>query len=282
LIALGLEVFSTVAEMREQAPKGGALVPTMGALHDGHLTLIRRAAETGKPAIVSIFVNPTQFGAGEDYSRYPRNFERDCELARSAGATAIFHPTPEEIYPREGSRIIVPEVTKHFEGALRPGHFEGVATVVCKLFQIVQPSTALFGLKDLQQCAVIDRMVSDLNIPVALRFEPTEREPDGLAMSSRNAYLSGSERKIAPIIFGELKRSKERILAGEPPQTVLESARNSFSGAGFRVEYYELIDRITFSSTELVNENSALITAVRLGTTRLIDNVLIFDGQNMP
>jgi pantoate--beta-alanine ligase len=265
--------------MRDKGPKASALVPTMGALHEGHLSLIRKAAQTGKPVVVSIFVNPTQFGPNEDYSRYPRSFDQDCELSEKAGAHAIFHPSAEEMYAQQQtSRIIVPQVTQHFEGALRPGHFDGVATVVCKLFQIVRPDAAFFGLKDLQQCAVISRMVQDLNVPVDLSFEPTVRESDGLAKSSRNVYLSESDRKTAPLLYHHLTQSRKAIAAGKSPNIVLKAAQNSLTEAGFLVDYYELIDRRTFAPSHEITTNSAIIVAAKLGNTRLIDNVLLFEG----
>ncbi len=268
--------------MRRAGLEGPALVPTMGALHEGHLSLIRAAHRTGNPVVVSIFVNPTQFGPSEDYVRYPKNLDRDVALATTAGADFIFHPDVAEIYPRPSTTITVPEATELYEGRVRPHHFQGVATVVCKLFQIVRPRLAFFGLKDLQQCAVIRRMVEDLDIDVELRFEPIVREPDGLAMSSRNVYLSPSDRLKAPLIHERLIEGKSRLLAGESMETVLEQARDSLGHAGFIVDYYDLIDTTTFKPTRQLDVNSALIVAAKLGNTRLIDNLLLFDGSNMP
>ena len=268
--------------MRSLGVGQSALVPTMGALHEGHLTLIRKAQESGRPVVVSIFVNPTQFGPTEDYGRYPRNFDRDCSLAEGAGADIVFHPEPDEMYPRPQSLIHIAEVTEQFEGALRPGHFSGVATVVCKLFQIVLPKLAFFGVKDLQQCVVIRRMVDDLNIPVELRFQPTVREGDGLAMSSRNTYLSSAERSIAPLIYRLLAESKQKLLNKEEPQEVLDAALRALEEAGFESQYYDLVDLTAFATSRKISESSAVVAAVRLGKTRLIDNVLLFDRPNMP
>lgn len=268
--------------MRSLGTLGSALVPTMGAFHKGHLELIRAARATGRPVVVSIFVNPTQFGPHEDYSRYPRDLDRDAELAEQAGVEVIFHPEAREMYPRPSSSIHVAEVTEHFEGSLRPGHFDGVSTVVCKLFQIVRPDVALFGLKDLQQCVVIRRMVDDLNIPVELRFQPTVREADGLAMSSRNAYLSSEERAAAPLIYRLLTDSRTRLLDSEEPDRVLKSAWNRLTEGGFEPQYFELVDLESFTPVRRAGDSTALVAAARIGKTRLIDNVLLFDRPNMP
>jgi pantoate--beta-alanine ligase len=277
-----LTVQRTISEFRALGNLEGALVPTLGALHEGHVSLIRAAHDTGRPVAVSVFVNPTQFGPNEDYTRYPRSFEEDRDLAEKAGADVLFHPEPSEMYPRETCQIHVPEVTDQFEGALRPGHFNGVATVVCKLFQIVRPRFAFFGLKDLQQCAVIRRMVEDLNVPVELRFEPTIREPDGLAMSSRNRFLTESERSIAPLLFGQLTEARAKLLRNEPPDEVLRASLNVLSHAGFQTQYFDLVDTTSFTPTRWIGHSSALVAATLLGKTRLIDNVLLFDPSNMP
>jgi len=254
----------------------------MGALHEGHFELIRKANESNRPVVVSIFVNPTQFGPLEDFGRYPRSFESDCAGAERAGAGAVFAPDVSEIYPRAASSINVPEVTELYEGAIRPGHFAGVSTVVLKLFNIVQCEAAFFGLKDLQQCAVIQRMVWDLNVPVALQFLPTVREPDGLAMSSRNAYLDPQNRALAPLLFQSLATARSNILAGEEPLKALDQGRSALSEAGFQVDYLDLIDRQTFKPTADIGQYCAVIAAARLGNTRLIDNVLVFSEENMP
>ncbi|HWD41773.1 MAG TPA: pantoate--beta-alanine ligase [Fimbriimonas sp.] len=271
-----MTVAGSIAEFLALKVTENALVPTMGALHEGHLSLVRAAKDAGLPVVVSIFVNPMQFGPNEDYSRYPRNLDHDVALLHQAGADFVFAPTVQDIYPRTGSKIMVPEVAERFEGSRRPGHFDGVATIVCKLFQITRPQMAIFGLKDLQQCAVIQRMVEDLNIRVELSFQPTLREPDGLAMSSRNVYLSPDQRRTAPALFHELSRTKNLIESGKNVENTLADARASLVSQGFELDYYDLIDRRTFSESRELSPHSAVITAVKLGTTRLIDNILIF------
>ncbi|MEZ0326299.1 MAG: pantoate--beta-alanine ligase [Fimbriimonas sp.] len=249
-------------------------VPTMGAFHEGHLQLMRRAKEENDRCVVSLFVNPTQFGKNEDFSKYPRNLERDAELAESVGVDILFAPTPEEVYPRASSMIHVPEVTERWEGAHRPGHFDGVATVVCKLFNMVQPTTSYFGLKDLQQCMVVQRMSEDLNLPYALKFEPTVREPDGLAMSSRNAYLTEEQRAVAPMIYRQLTRCKDALVDGSLAATELSASEAALKNAGFAVDYFELVELPSMQPVPVWSSNSAIIVTARLGTTRLLDNIL--------
>ena len=212
-----------------------AFVPTMGALHEGHLELVRRGRRQGGTVVVSVFVNPTQFGPGEDFTRYPRDLNRDAALAADAGADVVYAPSVETMYPRGAmTRVVVPEVTDRYEGAHRPGHFEGVATVVLKLFEQVRPDLALFGRKDLQQCVVVRRMVEDLDVPVRLEFVPTFREPDGLAMSSRNVHLSPEERTLAPRLHAVLTEAAEGVTQGDP-RAVLARARDRLTGSGFAV-----------------------------------------------
>jgi pantoate--beta-alanine ligase len=248
----------------------------MGAFHEGHLSLMRTAKQNHESAVVSIFVNPTQFGAGEDFERYPRSFDRDAQLAEAAGVDVIFAPSVEEMYPRRSTEIVVHEVTDRWEGAARPGHFTGVATVVAKLFSIVQPTAAYFGLKDLQQCMVIRRMTADLNLPVALKFEETVRDSDGLALSSRNIYLSPSQREIAPSLYFELRTITDRILSGEAnvDALILES-NNRLRNLGFAVDYLEVVDLNTMAPVRKFDGDAAVIVAAKLGTTRLIDNIRI-------
>lgn len=258
----------------ESLPRPLAFVPTMGALHEGHLELIRQARKTAGTVVVSIFVNPTQFGPSEDFTRYPRDLERDSRLAESAGANVVYAPSVETMYPKGiMTKVVVPEVTNLYEGAHRPGHFDGVSTVVLKLFNQVRPDVALFGRKDLQQCAVVRRMVEDLDLQVTLEFVPTHREADGLAMSSRNIYLSASERAVAPAIKRTLDEARARLLGGEPADTVLSEARESLSRVGFDMDYLDLVSSRRFVPLQKVEEDAALIVAARLGKTRLIDNV---------
>ena len=224
-----MQTIPTVAEMLAQRWPPGAsigLVPTMGYLHEGHLSLARAARQECEQVVVSIFVNPTQFGPREDLSRYPRDLPRDLKLLEQAGADVIFTPTADDIYPPGFACYVDPTgpLVERLEGASRPGHFRGVATVVAKLFQIVRPERAYFGQKDAQQVAVIRRMVADLYLPVDLRMLPTVREPDGLAMSSRNAYLSPDERQAATILYRALTEARRLVDAGEQHTDTLRAA----------------------------------------------------------
>ena len=262
----------TVSEMVPLAGGDLGFVPTMGALHAGHLELIRKARVQHKTVCVSLFVNPLQFGAGEDLDKYPRNEERDFMQSEQAGVDIMFAPTVTEIYPRPSSIVHVPVISEPWEGRIRPGHFDGVATVVAKLFNIVRPGTAYFGWKDLQQCLVIQRMVDDLNMPVRLSFEETVREEDGLAMSSRNAYLSSEERKKAPLLRQTLLSLKDALARNSSHDEILAEARASLTTSGFNVDYLEIVSLRDLQRTTEI-EGSALIAAARLGTTRLIDNL---------
>jgi pantoate--beta-alanine ligase len=255
-------------------PRPLAFVPTMGALHEGHLELVRQARAKGQTVVVSVFVNPTQFGPNEDFTRYPRNLERDSELAASAGADFVYAPPVETMYPRGTmTKVVVPEVTELYEGSHRPGHFDGVSTVVLKLFSQVRPDVALFGRKDLQQCAVIRRMVEDLDLQINLEFIPTFRESDGLAMSSRNVYLSPEERAIAPLLQATLSDLAQRMKRGEDPSWLLKEAREKLADAGFSPDYLDLISSRRFTPLSEIAEDAAIVVAARLGKTRLIDNI---------
>lgn len=249
-------------------------VPTMGALHQGHLSLIRQAKSECQKVAVSIFVNPTQFGPNEDFSRYPRPLEQDLEMCESAGVDLVFNPDVGTMYSKMPTSIVVPEITDVFEGASRPGHFNGVATVVLKLFNIVTPTRAYFGLKDLQQCGVLKKMVEDLDLRIRLEFIPTLREPDGLAMSSRNRYLSAEERATAPRIFEELSRIASEISMNQNISSLLSRGVAELSDAGFLVDYLEYVNRNTFRPIREKDFDGAVIFAGKIGTTRLIDNVL--------
>jgi len=244
----------------------------MGALHRGHAELIRAAASECEECVVSIFVNPTQFGPSEDFEKYPRMEQSDFELCEKSGATLVFCPTVQEMYPRKTTTIHVAEVTEFWEGAHRPGHFDGVATVVAKLFNVLRPDLAYFGLKDFQQCAVLGRMVEDLDMPIELRFLETVRESDGLALSSRNAYLSEADRRIAPLLFQVLQSCSQRIRKGEEVDAVLASEIQVLSGSGFSVDYLALVDRSSLRPLSTLQKGARLIVAAKLGMTRLIDN----------
>jgi pantoate--beta-alanine ligase len=255
------------------------LVPTMGFLHEGHLSLIRVLREAGASFIaVSIFVNPRQFGPGEDFARYPRDEERDAALLEKERVDLLFLPSVETMYP-DGATTTVSAggVSKPLEGERRPGHFDGVATIVAKLFNIVQSDLAAFGRKDAQQCAVIEEMVRDLDIPVRLVFGETLREEDGLAMSSRNAYLSPEERKKAPLLYRALRAGEEAITHGIHEVAAVEKLmqRVVTEEGGLDVDYLAVVDPLTFQSPAGFDGEVLLAGAVRLGRTRLIDNLRV-------
>jgi pantoate--beta-alanine ligase len=254
------------------------LVPTMGALHDGHASLIQRARAEMGFVVVSIFVNPTQFGAGEDLDRYPRPFDHDVHLCVRERADLIFHPAAATMYPPGFcTYALVEGLQDGLEGASRPGHFRGVATVVLKLFHIVQPDVAYFGQKDAQQYRLIEQMVHDLDLPVTLRMCPTVREPDGLAISSRNVYLTPAQRAAAPAIGKAFDDVRRQIDAGErSAATVAERTRSRLAAAsGARVDYVAVVDYDTLLPIETLRGRVLIAVAVSFGTTRLIDNLLV-------
>lgn len=276
-----MEMIKTIEAFRQTRARFGKLgfVPTMGYLHEGHLSLVRQAkAECGAVA-VSIFVNPTQFGPNEDFSRYPRNLERDLALLREAGTDLIFTPEVATMYPEGyGTYVEVQGVSEMLEGAARPGHFRGVATVVCKLFNIVQPTHAYFGQKDAQQTVVIRKMVRDLAIPVEIVIAPTVREQDGLAMSSRNVYLSPEERRAAVVLYRALMAAQRRYKSGERNAEELRRTMRLVLEAEplARTEYVSAADPLTLREQDEVGERGTLLSmAVRIGSTRLIDNLLL-------
>ena len=254
------------------------VVPTMGALHDGHGSLILAAAAQNDVVIVTVFVNPLQFGPREDFRRYPRNLLRDMRLARAAGAQIIFAPAAPAIYP-EGfqTRIEVGPLAARWEGRARPGHFRGVATVVTILFEITRPTHAYFGQKDYQQARIIQQLVRDLRLPVTVHVLPTLREPDGLAMSSRNAYLIASERAQAVTIFRALATAKTRIRAGErrSARLIAEMRRIIGQQPSARIDYLALVDAKTLEPQRRLHGRAAILAAVWIGGTRLIDNLLV-------
>ncbi len=268
-----MRIARTVSELHLDRENTIALVPTMGAFHEGHLHLMRAAAKEAHYVVVSLFVNPTQFRAGEDFEKYPRDEGRDFELAEASGVDLLFVPTVEEMYPGSLTTIHIDGVTKRWEGEFRPGHFDGVATVVAKLFSIVRPDVAVFGWKDFQQCMVIRQLVQDLHFQLRLHFEPTVREDDGLAMSSRNRFLSDQERSVAPALYAGLVHAAELIRGGVPVGEVLDSARADLNSKGFAVDYFALVDGLTLEPIGAAQEDARLIAAAKLGTTRLIDNI---------
>lgn len=268
-----MRILRTAAELNWTADKVG-FVPTMGAFHEGHLALMRKAKKETGFCVVSLFVNPTQFGKNEDFDKYPRNEDRDFSMAESAGVDAIFAPSTAEVYRDSSTVVQVRGVADLWEGALRPGHFDGVATVVAKLFGLVRPTDAYFGLKDYQQCQVIRAMVRDLFIPVQLHLEETVREPTGLAMSSRNVYLSEDARARASLLSKTLQLARDQIATGEPISTALQIGSKMLAEAGMEVQYFAAVNP-AMQPIEQVTSPSRLIAAVRLDGVRLIDNVAL-------
>jgi pantoate--beta-alanine ligase len=266
-------LFRTIAEMREHVASARThrltigLVPTMGALHEGHGALLRGAREETGYVVATIFVNPTQFNRRDDFQKYPRDLETDLAFCESLGVDAVFAPDAKEMYPEENlAWIEVAGVSARLEGEFRPGHFRGVATVVAKLFNIIPADRAYFGEKDAQQLAVIQKMAVDLNFPVTIVPVPTVREPDGLAMSSRNQRLTPDQRKIAPVIYKALCQAERSI------QAALEMLS---AAPEIQVEYFEAVDPKTFEPVEKMAGPVRIVTAVRLGEVRLIDNLLV-------
>jgi len=255
-----------------------ALVPTMGFLHEGHLSLVREGKQSGDRLVVSIFVNPKQFDPREDFATYPRDFERDRKLLEREGTDILFYPTIEEIYP-EGyqTHVEVEKLSVPLCGAFRPGHFRGVTTVVAKLFNIVRPRIAVFGCKDYQQLQVIRRMVKDLNLGVDIIGHPIVREPDGLAMSSRNAYLNSAERKAALCLSHALRKADTMVKEGETNSAIiLDTVRREIAVEPLaQLEYASLADAESLLEMERVCDAALLALAVRIGKTRLIDNIIL-------
>jgi len=245
----------------------------MGALHEGHLALVARARERCAALGASVFVNPLQFGAGEDLARYPRDIERDCAQLTAAGVDVLFVPDAGEMYPAGfAAAVDVGPLGDVFEGALRPGHFRGVATVIAKLLNIVRPDTLILGQKDAQQIAVVRRLVADLDFGVAIDIAPTVREPDGLAMSSRNAYLDRAQRAQAPSLYRALVATRDALERGEPKREATAAGRAALS-ASAQLDYLDLVDAQTFDTLEEPRESAIIVAAARFGATRLIDNL---------
>ncbi len=276
-----VSAIEAVREAVAQARRSGlsiGLVPTMGALHAGHASLIRAARAETSFVVVSIFVNPTQFGAGEDFSRYPRSTQQDLELCGCEGVDLVFAPEADTMYP-PGFRTFVEvrELQDVLCGPSRPGHFRGVVTVVLKLFNIVQPDIAYFGQKDAQQARIIQQMVRDLDLPVQLRICPIVREPDGLALSSRNQYLDPDQRRQATVLFQALQAARSLITRGELDPAVVQRALVSriAAASGAVLDYAAVVDADTLQPVDKLHGNILLAVAVKFGATRLIDNVLL-------
>lgn len=279
-----MRTFQQIAELRAHLraarDEGNTIgfVPTMGALHAGHLSLIRRSSNDCDRTVVSIFVNPTQFGPNEDLDRYPRDLARDSRLCQEEGVDALFVPSASDMYPPDADTWVeVPGLSEPFEGAHRPGHFRGVATICAKLFQIVQPHRAYFGQKDYQQLQVIQRMVADLCMPITIVSCPTVREPDGLAMSSRNAYLDAEDRAAATVLSRALFEARNLYEAGERSAATLRAAivDTIQTEPRARMDYAEIAHPQTLAPLETITEGAVALGAVTIGTTRLIDNVLL-------
>ena len=280
-----MDTVTTIAAVRERVSvwrkegKRVAFVPTMGNLHPGHISLIELARKKGDRFVASIFVNPMQFGPNEDYAHYPRTPRNDEAMLAEAGCDLMFMPDIAEIYPRgyeHDTRVAVPELSAVLDGEFRPGHFDGVSTVVAKLFNIVTPHIAVFGEKDFQQLAIIRRMIADLCIAIEVVGAPTVREPDGLAMSSRNQYLTDGERKTAPAINRGLKRAVARVQGGETNFAAIEAEEiEALKKLGFRPDYFTVRDANTLTLPDTGARHIVVLVAARLGKARLIDNLQI-------
>jgi len=284
-----MQIFPTISDMRAasravlHAGKRLGLVPTMGALHEGHLSLIRAAKSQCDAVAASIFVNPLQFGPNEDLAKYPRDFDRDCELLKKEGVDFLFAPSVEEMYPAGAvTHVTVEGLSDKLCGKSRPGHFRGVTTVVSKLFHIVEPDVAFFGQKDAAQLAIIRRMVRDLNFPVEIEACPIIRESDGLAMSSRNAYLNAQERKAALALYRALKRVQELFDQGERnAATLADAGKRVFKEEkSARLDYLEIVDPDSLEALTEVKKTALAAVAGFVGTTRLIDNVVLSGEEN--
>ncbi|TNF50775.1 MAG: pantoate--beta-alanine ligase [Deltaproteobacteria bacterium] len=277
-----MEIISDITAMQNRCLSARAagqtitFVPTMGFLHEGHLSLLREGRKRGDLLVLSIFVNPTQFGQGEDLDRYPRNFERDESLARECGVDLLFYPDVEAMYPAGYATYVTVDgpLTTTLEGACRPTHFRGVTSVVTKLFNIVMPQVALFGRKDFQQLAVISRMTADLNLPIDIVGMPIIREADGLAMSSRNVYLSDSERKQALALSDTLRQAAEMAQNGESEaDKILTMAQDRLHAeADLQIDYVKICNAQSLEEVDTIDHESVILLAVSIGKTRLIDN----------
>jgi len=281
---MSIEVIKSVQTMqhRSQVLRNAgntiALVPTMGFLHEGHLSLVDIARDTGDIVVMSIFVNPTQFGENEDFDDYPRDFERDLSLAQEHEVDIIFWPTVEEMYSENHSTTVtVGKLGTYLCGASRPGHFQGVTTVVSKLFNIVSPAIAVFGQKDAQQGFILKRMARDLNFPIDIIFGPIVREEDGLAMSSRNTYLSMTERKQALALYSGLQFAKKMVESGEVDSNIIiEKIRSFFEEeSNIKEDYIEVVDLEQLAPLKRIDQPVLIAVAAYVGTTRLIDNIIV-------
>lgn len=273
-----IKQMSQISKKARLAGRTIGFVPTMGALHEGHLSLIRRARRENEIVVVSIFVNPTQFGPQEDFKKYPRNFKCDAQMCKREGVDIIFYPPTKEIYPDNyRTYVLVEELSEVLCGKFRPGHFKGVATVVTKLFNIVQPDIAYFGQKDAQQVIIIKKIVEDLNIPVRIKVIPTLREKNGVALSSRNAYLKPSERRDAAVLYEALNLAKNLIRQGNrnSPDIIKEMKRIINKKKSAKVQYISVVGLGDLRPVERIKDSVLIALAVCLGKTRLIDNIIV-------
>ena len=273
-----LKTIAEIRELRQQLSNSVGLVPTMGYLHEGHLDLVRRARGENPTVVVSIFVNPTQFGPSEDFVAYPRDLNRDLKLLEKEKVDIVFVPLHEEMYPPGfSSWVDVEKITERLEGASRTGHFRGVTTVVAKLFNIVQPTKAYFGQKDAQQAVVIKRMVADLNMNLEIVVVPTVRENDGLAMSSRNSYLTSEERQAAAVLFKSLSLARQLGQGGEKDADKIRQQMTSLIQKEplAKIDYISIADADTLEELKLIDRSALASLAIRIGKTRLIDNTVL-------
>jgi pantoate--beta-alanine ligase len=285
-----MEIIRTISWMKETSRQARlenhvlGFIPTMGALHEGHISLIRRAKAECSRVYASIFVNPTQFGPNEDLAKYPRTFETDVEKLTAAGVDVLFAPGAKEIYPQEFKTYVTVEgLSDRLEGRSRPGHFRGVATVVLKLFEILQPQFAYFGRKDAQQVRIIQQMVHDLNLNLEIMIRPIVREPDGLALSSRNAYLNADERRAATVLHRSLAEASRQVAAGVRDAVQLQNAIHKILSSEklARADYVEIVGADSFEPVARISSTAAyVLLAVFVGKTRLIDNLLIEPGAD--
>jgi pantoate--beta-alanine ligase len=277
-----IESVRTLVKSTRDKGKRTGLVPTMGALHIGHISLLETAVKECDFVVVSIFVNPTQFGPGEDFKKYPRPFDEDLEICKKAGVDVVFAPEPATLYPDENlTWVNVEKLTEPLCGRFRPGHFRGVATVCAKLFNIVAPDAAFFGQKDGQQALVIKRMVADLNMPLEIVICPTVRQPNGLAVSSRNKYLTEQQRKDAACIYESLQKCRQLIKAGvTDTQKIITGMREILSRpSSIEIQYVSIVDAETLQNVDKIAGKILAAVAVKIGHARLIDNILVDSGK---
>ncbi|WP_101774071.1 pantoate--beta-alanine ligase [Peptostreptococcus faecalis] len=274
-----IEKMQQISDSIKVSRQSIGMVPTMGYLHDGHKSLIKKARENNDIVVVSVFLNPIQFGPDEDFENYPRDLERDAKICEELGADYVFHPDKDDMYPRDFSTFVVPgeSMTNVLCGVSRPGHFRGVCTVLTKLFSIVRPDNAYFGEKDIQQLSIVTKLVSDLNLRVNIIGCPIVREEDGLAKSSRNTYLNDEERKAALVLRNSILEGKKLIDSGEmDTEVILKSIVNFINEEPLaKIDYVEIVDFDTFEKIEKIKDNTIIAMAVYIGKTRLIDNILV-------